>query len=326
MFLPCSLVAVLVVLVGTEASAQPPSGGRRKTEQVIILRGDEVPAAHVLRVAPDAATLVLFDAPVVRESVDSSALPSFERAEVMERSLVLRPAEALRPGTSLRLTVRFADGKAPRQVEFALTSDPDAVDTQVEVRRGEKSEAQLVAALAELRGRCAVTEAALAPLRARCARAGLAGLFVSGEMDRDRGVKAHRPKMRPEEQGVKEAKRATVFRTGGTVMVGMRLKNPPGQEPWVASPARLVRLDAEGRPLEEARRLPVTLDVERVGPGESAWVAVQWEEPLEAPAASVRLDVMDAQGRGLRWERLELWPAVEEAPGAPRPRGGKEAP
>jgi hypothetical protein len=59
----------LVVLVGTEAAAQPHAGGRRKTEQVIVLRADEVPAAHVLRVAPDAATLVLFDAPVVRESV-----------------------------------------------------------------------------------------------------------------------------------------------------------------------------------------------------------------------------------------------------------------
>ncbi|WP_164009807.1 DUF2381 family protein [Pyxidicoccus trucidator] len=326
MSLPCSWVAVLVVLVGTEAAAQPRVDGRRKAEQVIVLRAGEALAAHVLRVAPDAATLVLFDAPVVRESVDSLSLQSFERAEVTERSLVLRPAEELRPGTSLRLTVRFADGKAPRQVEFELTSDPDAVDTQVEVRRGEKSEAQLVAALAELRGRCAVTEAALAPLRTRCARAGLAGLFVSGELDREWGVTAHRPERRAEAQGVRDAEQATVFRTGGTVMVGMGLENPLGQRPWAADSARLVRLDAEGRPLEEARRLPVALEPERVGPGESAWVAVQWEEPLEAPAAAVRLEVMDAHGRGLRWERLEIVPAVAEPPMAPRSRGRKVAP
>ncbi|MFP2908496.1 DUF2381 family protein [Pyxidicoccus sp. 3LFB2] len=326
MSLPDSSVAVLVVLMATGALAQSHVGGRRKTEQVIDLRADEVPAAHVLRVAPDAATLVLFDAPVVRESVDSRALQSFERAEVTERSLVLRPAEALRPGTSLRLTVRFADGRAPRQVEFELTSDPGSVDTQVEVRRGEKSEAQLVAALAELRGRCAVTEAALAPLRARCARAGLAGLFVSGEMDREVGVTAHRPYVLADEQGVTAVQQATVFRTGDTVMVGARLENPPGQRPWVAGPARLVRLDAEGRPLEEARQLPVILEPERVGPGERAWVAVQWEEPLESPAAAVRLEVLDASGRGLRWERLAILPPSVEPSVTPRSRGRKVAP
>ena len=71
---------VWVALLGAAAaSAQPREGGRRKTEQVIILKGDEGPASHVLRVAPDAATLVLFDTPLVRESVDTRLLQSFER-------------------------------------------------------------------------------------------------------------------------------------------------------------------------------------------------------------------------------------------------------
>ena len=323
MSLPGSWVMVWVALVGAAASAQPREGGRRKTEQVIILKGDEGPASHVLRVAPDAATLVLFDTPLVRESVDTRLLQSFERAEVTERSLVLRPAVELRPDAPLRLTVRFADGKSPRQVELALTSVPDVVDTQVEVRRGAASEAQLVAELVKLRGLCAVTEAGLAPLRARCARAGLAGLFVSGEMDPENGVTALIPREWPAELGVTRQK-VTIFLMGDTVMVGAKLENPSGGTPWVAGPARLVRLDARGQPLEEPRLLPVLMEPERLVPGGSARVAVQWEEPPDAPAFAVRLEIADASGRGLRWERLGLQPPKVDVPRVPR--GGKEGP
>ncbi|MBZ4420705.1 DUF2381 family protein [Myxococcus sp. RHSTA-1-4] len=320
MSLLSSLASVLVVLVGMAVQEQPREARRQKT-RVIVLKGDEAPPAQVLRVAPDAATLVMFDAPVVRESVDTDALSRlFNRIEVNERSLVLKPAAELPANTAPRLTVRFAGGPSARQVEFVLTSHPDEVDTQVEVRHGEKPEIRLLAELTELRGRCAATEAGLAPLRARCARAGLAGLFVSGEMDPENGVQAHRLDERASEQGVMPAKRVTLFRTGDTVMVGMRMENRSSGAPWVAGPARLVRLDTRGEPLEEARLLPVVMEPERLAPGESARVAVQWEEPSEAPASAVRLEVVDADGRGLKWERLELRPPVVDVPHAPRGR------
>jgi len=322
--LPLSLASVLVVLAGVTAQAQPRADRRQET-RVIVLKGNGALSSQVLRVAPDAATLVLFDAPVVRESVDTEALKGFfQRVEVNERSLVLEPAAELPANTALKLTVRFADGPSPPQGVFALASHPDVVDTQVEVRREGSSEARLLSELTELSGRCAATEAGLAHLRARCAMAGLAGLFVSGEMDPDEGVQAHRHDERPLEQGVTQTWKPTVFRTKTTVMVGVGLGNPAGQAPWVAGPARLVRLGAEGQPLEEARRLPVTLRLERIEPGESALVAVQWKEPVESPAAAVRLEVTDATGRGLRWERLELRPPVVEVPRVPRCR--KEVP
>ncbi|QSQ23796.1 DUF2381 family protein [Pyxidicoccus parkwayensis] len=324
MSLPVSWVMAWLVLMGAAAPGQPHESGRQKTERVIILRGDEELASHVLRVAPEAATLVLFDMPLLREAVDLGPLKSFERAEVTERSLVLRPAVALPLDAPQRLTVRFADGRLPRQLELTLTSAPDVVDTQVEVRRVVEPEARLAAELTKLRGLCAATEAGLAPLRARCARAGLAGLFVSGEMDREKGVRAFSSQMRPTELGVEQKDFATVFRTGDTVMVGLRLENPSGGAPWVAGPARLVRLGERGQPLEDARRVPVFMEPERLAPGESAWVALQWEEPPGAPAAAVRLEVADESGRGLRWERLELRLPIVAVPRPPR--GGKDAP
>jgi uncharacterized protein (TIGR02268 family) len=314
------LATVLSVLLAAVVAEQTRGGERRRVEQVILLKGDEVRSEHVLRVAPDAATLVLFDTPIVRESVDTRALASFERAEVADSSLVLRPSVELSPEQPLRLTVRFAGSRAPRQVELVLTSVKGVVDTQVEVLRERKSEAHLAAELARLRGQCAVTEAGLAPLRARCARAGLAGLFVSGEMDPEKGVKAYRPVEEPVTLGVSPGPQATVYRTGDTVMVGMKLANPSGHAPWVAGPARLVRLDTRGEPLGEIRLLPVVMEPERVTPGESALLAVQWQEPPGAPAVAVRLEVVDAGGRGVRWERLELQPLAMEGPGTSRGR------
>ncbi|MBZ4416118.1 DUF2381 family protein [Myxococcus sp. RHSTA-1-4] len=320
MSLPESLVvAVWMVLVGTVAMAQPPESVGQKA-RVILLKGDEAPTPHVLRMAPDTTTVVLFDSPVVRESVDTRLLQGlFTRVQVNEELLVLRPAVEFPVNPALRLAVRFADGKAPRQVEFVLTSQPDAPDLQVEVVREGRSEEQLVSELARLRGLCAATEAGLAPLRARCARAGLGGLFVSGEMDADNGVRAHRPEAMPTEMGL-EWMRATLFRTGATVMVGAEVKNPSGGTPWLADSARLVRLNARSEPLEETRLLPVVMEPERLAPGRSARIAVQWEEPSQTHATSVRLEVVDASGRGLKWERLELQPPVVNVPRAPRGR------
>jgi uncharacterized protein (TIGR02268 family) len=317
MSLPSSWVMVCVVLVGSAAPAQELAGGRRKMEQVIVLKEDEKQTSHVLRLAPGTATLVLFDPLLLRGSVDTRALQTFERAEVTERSLVLRPAEELNPDAPLNLTVRFADGESPQQMELTLTSEPGVVDTQVEVRRGSESKARLAAELVKLRGLCAATEAGLAPLRARCARAGLAGLFISGEMDSEEGVRAHSPTTWPAELGLRQ-KQVTIFRMRGTVMVGAQLENPAGGAPWMAGPARLVRLDARGQPLEEARSLHVLMEPERLAPGGTAWVAVQWEESLDAPATAVQLEVADAVGRGLRWERLELQPPVVVVPQALR--------
>ncbi len=315
MGLPGSLVAAVVgLLVGTAALAQPEEP-RREKRRVIVLEAGEAQPRQVLRLAPDAATLVLFDSPVKRESVDTDALkPLFKHMEVNEHSLVLRPLAELPAASRLTLTVRFADGGEPRAVEFTLATHPGEMDIQVEVRREGQSSAQLAAELAALRGQCAVTEAGLAPLRARCARAGLAGLFVSGELDAENGVTASRTLVDAMAHGLVPRETPTVFRSGSTVMVGFTLENPPGQGPWAPGAARLVRLDTQGQPLEAARTLPVVLSEERLVPGGRGLAAVQWEEPPDAPAAAVRLEVEGSGGRGLRWERLEVPPPPAAGP------------
>jgi uncharacterized protein (TIGR02268 family) len=320
-------MVVLLALVATEASGQPPAGGLQKVERVILLSGDEKASVQRLRVSPKVATLVMFDVRVLRESMDTRSLrPLFTRLEVNEHSLVLRLERELRSGSPPRLIVLLASDEAPRKLEFELVTDPDAVDTQVHVRHaGEEAEATRLYVPAESQGRCAATEADLAPPRGRCTLPGVAGLFVSGEMDATHGVRVvSRAAGEAVKLGVKEVWRTTIYRTGSTVMVGTTLENPPGGAPWGPGLARLTRLGTDGQPVDKPLLLPVTLGGGKVAPGERARVAVQWDEPADASTPAVRLEVVDAAGRGLRWERLDLLALGGDMPMAPR--GRKESP
>ncbi|MCP3144188.1 DUF2381 family protein [Pyxidicoccus xibeiensis] len=306
MCLPISVV--LVVLMGT--AAPEVEAKRVEARREVRLAGDALQDIQVLRLAPGTVTLVLFDSSLAPESTDTTALqPLLERMEVNERSLVLKPRAELKEAT-VGLTVRFKDGHAPEQVAFTLVSHPDVVDTQVEVLRKPRPAEWLLAELTSLRGRCAAAEAGLAALRRQCAASGLVGAYLSGELDLLQDITVR----------MLEGKRAVsdgltsrpgmpliLLNSGPLKVLGVELSNPPGHGPWVAGRARLVRLDPEGRALGAARELPVHVFGGQLAPGETARLAVRWEEPEGEQAAAVSLELMDVSGRrGIRWERLEL--------------------
>ncbi|MFP2931845.1 DUF2381 family protein [Pyxidicoccus sp. 3LG] len=308
MSLPISVV--LVVFAGTPAPATEVEAWRREERREVRLAGDAPQDMQVLRLAPGVVTLVMFDSELAREPVDTTALrPLFERLEVNERSLVLKPRAELK-GAGLGLTVRFADGHAPGQVAFTLVTHPDVVDTQVEVLRKARPADWLLAELNSLRGRCAATEAGLVALRRQCSASGLVGALLSGELDLSEDITVRKVEARWSVRGdldIRPEVRTILLSSGALKVLGVELSNPPGQEPWVAGRARLVRLGPDGRPLGEARELPVHALGGRLVPGETAVVAVRWEEPEGGRATAVSLEVWDVSGRrGVRWERLEL--------------------
>ena len=161
-------VVVTVAVVGPAAVAQSrtPLVRERKARQ-FTLRAEEPPVLLPLHVAADEVTTVTFDAPIVPESVHRSRARAVLLAVgVHADALVLKASMDIPAGRGPVLTVRFAGPGAPTQVGFVLTTVEAEVDSQVEVfRRAQR--AGLGKELADLRARCAVTEAGLA--HAACA-------------------------------------------------------------------------------------------------------------------------------------------------------------
>ncbi|WP_267968245.1 DUF2381 family protein [Myxococcus stipitatus] len=127
---------VIATLSGMAAVAGEAGLETRMRKRDITLSADAPERTHVVMVASDTATVVLFDSPLLPSSVEVGASRErFERLEVTERALVILPREALTHRERVLLTVRFADGLMPQRLTLALVSDPAAVDLQLRVFR-----------------------------------------------------------------------------------------------------------------------------------------------------------------------------------------------
>ncbi|WP_404368574.1 DUF2381 family protein [Corallococcus coralloides] len=294
---------VLTVLLGATAAAQSrtPVPRERKARQ-LTLRAEEPQVLHPLHVAAHEVTTVTFDAPIVPESVDRSVLaPFFSRVAVHEDVLVLKASMDVPSGKEPVLTVRFAGPGAPAQVGFVLTTVAAEVDSQVEVFRQGRTAQDLGEELADLRARCAVTEAGLAPLRAQCARSGLGGAVLMGDVTREGVAVTYLPEL-PVSMGLIAIGPHVLYRAANTRVLSTSLRNPEGSAPWVPGFARMTPRGPSALPVRE---LPLLMQVKQLAPGERATVVVEWRTPPEMPEGTYfTLELLDATGeRGVRWEQ-----------------------
>ncbi|NOK21384.1 DUF2381 family protein [Corallococcus carmarthensis] len=295
---------VLTVLLGTTAVAQSrtPTVRERKARQ-LTLRAEEPPVLFALHVAAHEVTTITFDAPIVPESVDRSALaPFFSRVAVHEDVLVLKASMDVPVGKEPVLTVRFAGSGAPAQVGFVLTTVEAEVDSQVEVFRQGRTAQDLGKELADLRARCAVTEAGLATLRAQCALRGLGGAVLMGDVTQ-RGVDVTYlpdPSLSP---GMTAKRPHVLYRTTSTRALSTSLINAVGSAPWIPGFARMTPRGPNALP---AREFPLLMQVKQLAPGEQATVVVEWHALPDLPAGThFTLELLDAKGeRGVRWEEV----------------------
>ena len=235
--------------------------------------------------AANEATYLHFDAPIDRASVEVEGQPMrFQWVDVGERIVAVQPSADLDAEEKLVVRVRYKDGALPVVAMLALVTRPEVVDKEVLVVRRLRTLEALEAALAE-------KEAELLSLKAQSGAGGPAGLVFSGRLDIE-GVQARRIKNVPSDpQDGLEVVKGQAYRTGAWTLAVVRVRNLPGQKPWVPGEARLIR--ADGPPVK-VRSLD--MDQAQLAPGEEGVIAVETEAPFWRAEEVLRLELVDKSG------------------------------
>ncbi|NTX57534.1 DUF2381 family protein [Myxococcus sp. CA039A] len=285
-------VAILAVLLGVAASAQPLPPTRERQERRVALSGSPAEPVPELRVAAGITTLLLFDAPLDRGSVELEGRERFRLVDVGERILALEPAVDLGPGERLGLRVRFTTGASSERGVFALVAHASEVDTRVEVFRRRDSIEALQAELAEVRSQLAAKDVEMRALRLRNEASGPLGMAMSRLLD-DRGVRAKSIFTRK-----KEDRASTLFFEDGLsfrartwAVVSVSLRNE-GRHSWAPAKARFVNAkNGVG-----VRVLGMRLEPPQLEPGESGRMVVETETPSWPVGDVFHLELLDEDG------------------------------
>ncbi|NNB91345.1 DUF2381 family protein [Corallococcus exiguus] len=272
-------------MLGTAAPAQPSPASRERQERRISLPDSAAEPVPELYVAAGALTVLAFDAPLDRASVELEGRERFRLVDVGERILALEPAADLGPGERLGLRVRYSDGARPVQAVFVLVTHPSEFDARIQVFRRAQSIPALQAELAAVR-------AELAALRARGDTSSPAALALAGLLD-DKGVSATRIEspLKKETQSALSVEGGVSLRATAWAVVSMKVKNY-GKTPWPPTEARLTSSTAGVR----VPVLGVRMKQPQIGPGEVGTVVVETEKPDWPVGTLFRLELVDATG------------------------------
>ena len=244
---------------------------RERVERHLTLPGPKEPAPQV-RVAAGVTTYLRFDAPIDKASLEVQAREErFHLVDAGEHFIALNPSLEPAPGERLRVKVRYRSGTSPAEAAFWLVTDSTQVDKEVEVRRP---------------GAQGTQEAQ----PARCEVGGPAGLVLSGRLDSD-GVQAERFETNTGLQNGLEGAGGIGYRARRWGLVAVRVRNLPGQTPWVPVQARLTREDGTG-----VKVLSPEMDTAQLAPGEEGLVAVETEAPFWKVGAAFHLELVDTSG------------------------------
>ncbi|MCY1082621.1 DUF2381 family protein [Archangium lansingense] len=264
-----------LLLTGSAAAAQQPPlpPHERQERQVVVPNNANEPVPEV-RVAAGIATLLVFDTPIDRSSVEvEGRAMRFRLVDPGERTLVLEPLVAPGDGERLAVRLRFKDGASPTYATFALISHPALVDSRMDVVRRQRTPEALEVALAQ------------------CEAAGPARLVLSGQLDRE-GVQAtdFQGTIPPGNKSGLAAKKGTGYRATRWALLAIPVSNLPGQKPWAPGSARL--FNAEGTPLGVRR---ISMERPQLQPGEAALVVVETDPPTSGKPP-YRLELLDTEG------------------------------
>lgn len=178
MFQPiASSSALAALLVSLAATAQPPLTGR-VSPRSIVLTG-QAGEAPLLSLALGTVTVLLFDAPLVRESVEVEGRSRFAVVDVGDRTVTLSPAVALGPTDRLALRVTYREG-FPASAVFLLSGQPGVVDEVVSISRPQQPGEACRAELAATRDRCETLSQELEALKAQPPTLSPAAVALSG--------------------------------------------------------------------------------------------------------------------------------------------------
>ncbi len=245
--MPASTPAALALalLAGPpDVAALPPLPDCHAVQELIELPPEPGPQVHALCISPGIVTTWIFEAALAPGAVK---LEMAERDVLLEqagRVVTLLPAENLRPGRRLNMTVRFDDGAAPARATFGLVVHPARAHRQVEVFRHRRTVESYQQALRTKEAEARQCHEDNAKLRTTHGRLdGLRGLFSAKLMGRG-GVEASNitfsATVRP--GGELAAWLVDSYRSEARVAVAakLRLTARAGVQPWEAEGAALV--------------------------------------------------------------------------------------
>jgi uncharacterized protein (TIGR02268 family) len=224
----------------------------------------------LIHLAPGAFTLLVLDAPIVREAVEMEGRARFAVVDVGDQIITLSPAVALGPAEQLALRVTYREG-FPASAVFLLTGPLDAV---VKVSRPQQTGEACRVELSATRERCEAQRRELEELKARPPAASLAALALTEFVDR-KGITGNDFDLACKKASGEVRPRLCWGLGGATWSVVVLDVSPTGEEPW--APAWAEVLPAEGGAPRRARAVlarPATFP-----PGGSGRVAVEVEMP-----------------------------------------------
>ena len=266
--------ALLALLVWSPIAVARAPVARVRREQQLVLSERPAGTELELRLAPSVTTVVRFDADVERAELKGEGPGRAVRMDVAARSLMLEPREELPPGEPPWLDVVLAEGPARVRLRFLLVSHPSEVDSQVDV---------------ELRPRLArsppepelpVSQSEVEPF----------SRFMLSQDLEEPDVSTIAFKGKAVGTGV-SVRKTWDCRTGRKRLVALRVFNPVGASPWLAS--EVVRLPPADGGLGRSGRWTVAMEGP-IAPGSVGWVVVA--VPEEEAAAPVRVEVREKDG------------------------------
>jgi uncharacterized protein (TIGR02268 family) len=277
----------LVLLLTGAASAQPPLPAREYVERRVTVPSNAEEQAPEIRVATNVLTVLRFDAPIDRASVEVDGRKTrFRMVDPGDQTLSLEPSVEPGAGEKLVLRVRYKGSTFPNEAVFALVSDPKVVDKEVEVVRLIQTPEAMAAEIASLKSRCEAN--------------GPASLALSGSLDSE-GVRAQRIVSVQGAPGGLELLEGLGFRASSWSLVSFRLRNLPGQPPWAVAEVRLITLAGTS-----VKVLPVRMDRSHIAPGEEGLVVVETERPFWKAGEKFRLELIGRDGRTLPFGTVQL--------------------
>jgi uncharacterized protein (TIGR02268 family) len=236
--------------------------------------------------------MLLFNAKLDRGAVEGAGRElGLARVAVAEDTLLVVPAQEVRPGARLTLPIRFAGEEAHEEEAVVLVVDPGRAEAYVQVVRRVRTVPALEEALAAALERGAALEAALETRSVELAS--MAPLIEAGVLGRNglRVVELGAVRWEPSEDGTGNA---WLYVAAGRVTFDIELTLAAQARPWALGEATL-------RPKEE-RAAPIPARVARllgtsvVAPGEKARLLVEFEVPTEGAMGKYQLEVTEQEG------------------------------
>ncbi len=171
----------MCLLVGLTATVQaaPPTG--LSAPRPIVLTG-KAGESSLLYLAPGTFTVIILDAPIVRESVQVESRDRFARVDPAEQGITLALTVPLKPTERLALRFTYREG-LPRSAVLLLTGKPGQVDTLVSVSRPPQTLEACHGEMASMRERCEAQGQQLEELKAQPPALSPAAVVLAGLVD-----------------------------------------------------------------------------------------------------------------------------------------------